>query len=116
MKKYISKYFDIFSFVLILVIAYIGYANTFNVPIQFDDGAHLRDNDKIRKFENYTKYNHWRNINNRPLAHYTLALDYHNSEFIIDENGRETIDTTRFHIFNLIVHMLAGIFVYLLIR
>ncbi len=116
MKELINKYFSIFSFLLIIVIAYLGYANTFEVPLQFDDGAHIRDNDKIRKFENYTTYRHWKNFNNRPLAHYTLALSYHMSDFEVDERGRETIDTRNFHIFNLLVHMLAGIFVFLLVR
>lgn len=116
MKNLIFNNFKIFSFLLIVVVAFLGYANTLDVPLQFDDGAHIRDNDKIRKMENYTTYTHWRNINNRPLAHYTLALNYHMSDFFVDETGRERIDTTQFHIFNLIVHMLAGIFVFLLIR
>jgi tetratricopeptide (TPR) repeat protein len=106
MIQLFKKYPQIISFVLIALISIIAYNNTFEVPLQFDDGAHIVERDKIKKFENYTTAKHWASINNRPLAHFTLAVNY-----VISE-----MDTTSYHIFNLIIHILAGLIAFLLTR
>jgi len=104
MKNFIKNHFNLFSFILITVVTLIAYSNTFQVPIQFDDGAHIRDSQKIRDLSNYFTLDHWKGLSNRPLAFFTLAVNYQISH----------LDTTSYHIYNIIIHILAGFFAYLL--
>lgn len=102
----IKKYFTLFSVLIIIVAILIAYANTLNSPLQFDDGAHIRDSERIRDISNYQTLSYWKEVNSRPLSQYTLALNYQVSQ----------MDTTSYHWFNMIIHMLAGLIVFFLTR
>lgn len=100
----IKKHFNIFSFLVITIVAILAYSNTFNSSFQFDDGAHIKENAKIRNFDNYTTAKFWKNVGKRPLSIYTVALNFKWGE----------LDVRGYHIFNLLIHILTGIFAYLL--
>lgn len=107
----IQKNFTLFSVTVITVISLIAYSNTFKSDFQFDDGAHIIESEKIMNLSNYLTARHWMDIDNRPLAHFTLAINHKLSEKTGGVPG-----VTGFHIFNLLIHILTGIFTFLLVR
>ncbi|MBI5205534.1 MAG: tetratricopeptide repeat protein [Nitrospirae bacterium] len=70
------------------------------MPFQFDDKLNIVENSRLRSLENY-----WSPVSPRWFGYLTFALNYH-------FNG---LDTYGYHIVNIFIHILNGIFVYLLI-
>jgi Tfp pilus assembly protein PilF len=105
-QDFLKKY----AIILIAVIGIIAYANSFNNSFQFDDGYHIIDGTKIKNMDNVLKISHWQGIGNRPFSFLTLAIDYKLADK--DKSGRP--DSTVFHISNLLFHILAGFFAFLL--
>ncbi len=103
---FIKKY----ALVLIAVVGIIAYANSFNDSFQFDDGYHIVDGNKIKNIDNVLKASHWLAIGNRPLAFFTLAVDYKLANK--DKAGMPSV--TQFHITNILFHILAGFMAFLL--
>lgn len=99
-----------YAIILIAIIGIIAYANSFNNSFQFDDGYHIVDGAKIKKMSNVLSASHWKNVGNRPLAFFTLAVDYKLANK--DKAGKPSV--TGFHITNLLFHILAGFMAFLL--
>ncbi len=99
-----------YAFILIAVIGILAYANSFQNTFQFDDGYHIIETNKIKSMDNVLKASHWKDISNRPLAFFTLAVDYK----LADKDAAGTPGVTGFHITNLIFHILAGFMAFLL--
>ena len=99
-----EKQFNSLAAGLIIVAAIIVYSNTFQVPLQFDDIYHITQKPTIRDLGNFAKIDVWENVNTRPLAMFTVALNYRWGE----------ADPVGYHVFNLIFHIIAGWIVYLL--
>jgi protein O-mannosyl-transferase len=93
-----------YAILLITVIGIIAYINSFNNTFQFDDGYHIVDGAKIKNIHNVLTSSHWKAIGDRPLAFFTLAVNYKLNE----------LDVTGYHIVNLLFHVLAGFIAFLL--
>jgi tetratricopeptide (TPR) repeat protein len=95
---------------VLVVVVFLIYSNTFQTPFIFDDLQNIRDNPFIRM----TSLS-WENINNaafkspssnRPVANISFALNYY---FHRD-------DLPGYHVVNILIHVAAGIFLYLLVQ
>jgi protein O-mannosyl-transferase len=96
----------IFSFILIVIIALIVYSNTFHSDFHFDDQRIVLENPLVRNIQQFTNLNTWLDINTRPLTIFTFALNYK-----IHQDS-----VFGYHLVNLIVHIIAGIFVFLFVE
>lgn len=104
--EFIKNRTQLFACLLIVLIGTIIYANSFNGDFQFDDGVHIVRDNSFNDLNAYSKISNWTNINERPLAYFTLALN--RSYF-----GTEVLS---YHIFNLLIHLLTSFVVYLFIH
>jgi protein O-mannosyl-transferase len=93
-----------YAILLIAVIGIIAYINSFNNSFQFDDGYHIVDGTKIKNIDNVLTLSHWKAVGNRPLAFFTLAVNYKLNQ----------LDVTGYHVVNLLFHILAGFMAFLL--
>jgi protein O-mannosyl-transferase len=89
---------------LILLLGFLAYSNTFDSGFHFDDGFHIKVKEGIRDLDNYASAQMWANVNQRPLSTFTLALNY--------KYGK--LDVFGYHLFNLCIHLLSALLVYLL--
>lgn len=100
---------------IIVIVGFLIYSNTFHVPFIFDDPSNIVNNPAIKDFSCFktpskifslssvdttTQYN----FRTRILGYLTLALNYR-------ING---LDVAGYHVFNLAVHLLNALLVYLL--
>jgi protein O-mannosyl-transferase len=93
-----------YAILLIAVVGIIAYINSLNGTFQFDDGYHIVEGSKIKNIDNVLTASHWKAIGNRPLAFFTLAVNYKLNQ----------LDPTGYHIVNLLFHILAGFMAFLL--
>ncbi len=98
--------FTLLAFLIIAIISILIYSNSFDCEFQFDDESNISEQIVIKKLSNFTDLSIWQNINFRPLAMFTFAINYHFHK--LDVNG--------YHVGNLIVHIIMGWFVFLLIN
>jgi len=94
-----------YAFILVAIIGILAYANSFNNDFQFDDGYHIVDGTKIKNLDKMLTAEHWKDIGNRPLAFFTLAVNYEMNE----------LELPGYHVVNLLFHILAGFVTFLLI-
>jgi len=102
-----NKKFLLLAAVLLLILV---YANTFKVPLYFDDAGIVTSNLKINDlslktlsricFKSITR--------NRPLANLSLAINY--------TLAGDPSKTSSFHVVNIAVHILCFVFVFLFIQ
>lgn len=100
----LNRNIHFFSCLLIIIIGTIIYSNTFNGEFQFDDSIHIVNENELNKLSEYADFSLWTNVNGRPLAYFSLALNK-------SING---IDVFGYHLFNIIVHLFTSILVYFL--
>ena len=98
----IKNRYHLFSVLLITVLGVIIYSNSFSGEFQFDDGVHIVQQNRLNDLSVYSNFSNWKNINNRPLAYFTLALNRAVS-------GNSVFG---YHLFNLIIHILTSLLVY----
>jgi len=105
MLKFLKYFFIIFVFNVFL----IGiYSNTLQSPFVFDDLGHIVGNEYIK----FTKINVDRIMDLlkcqelRPVSHFSFALNFY--------FGGE--DPVGYHVVNLFVHLVSGIFLFIFIR
>lgn len=103
LKGIFLKRFYLFVWLLITVVGFLIYSNTFDSEFQLDDGFHILVNDDIKELGNYKSFTNWTNVSQRPLSKFTLALNY---------NLHQT-DVFGYHLFNIIIHILTSGFVFL---
>ncbi|MBI5203789.1 MAG: hypothetical protein HZA11_02605, partial [Nitrospirae bacterium] len=90
----------IFHVLLIIVVGFLVYSNTFNVPFHFDDAPNIVENYKLRDLSNS-----WPPSGSRWFGFLTFALNYY-------FGGLNTIG---YHVVNLIIHIINAILVYWLV-
>jgi len=96
---------------LFVVMGFCIYSNTFDVPFQFDDMLRIKENPHIR-IENLTFKNLQKAVTNkessrnRPIGNITFALNYYFHQYHL----------LGYHIFNITIHILSGIFLYLFLK
>ncbi|MCF8360290.1 MAG: tetratricopeptide repeat protein [Prolixibacteraceae bacterium] len=103
-KKLVQKKW--FPFLIILAVTLVAYANSFDVPFQFDDDVQIVYRTSSHSLEKFSDFDYWLNVNNRPVSSFTLTANY-----LV--NGEKV---AVYHVVNLIIHLLTGIFLFLLLR
>jgi Flp pilus assembly protein TadD len=97
-----------FSYLLlIMLIGFLAYANTFGVPFVLDDLESINRNEVIRDLGNYLPggpgydflFRRW-------FGYFTFALNYHFGG----------LNVAGYHLFNLTVHICTALLVYALVR
>lgn len=100
----IKRNFFLFSVLLIIILSFAIYSNSFNAAFQFDDGVHIVKQNSINDLDHFSKLSSWTNINDRPLVFFSLSLNH----------SIHGLNVFGYHLYNLIIHIFAGIFVYLI--
>lgn len=100
---------------LLIVIAFISYLNTINVPFIFDDYPYLAENPAIRSFHYFFKPDKIFSLpidsdvkNNfilRPVSYFTFAVNFALHDY----------DVRGYHVVNLLIHIGNAICVFLLV-
>ena len=102
------------SILIIVAVGLIAYSNAFGVPFVFDDGLQIELNPMIKNLNNFVLYFKGDNIGSTPgysfspsriVGHLTFALNY----------AIGGLDVTGYHIFNLAVHIINAVLVYILV-
>jgi hypothetical protein len=102
-RIYSSKRFNLIAFGVIAAMVLIAYANTFTASFHFDDNPSIIENSGIRHMN-------WDSIMGvlqgiRPVVYLSIMINYQLSG----------LNVVGWHIFNIGVHIINSIFVYLLI-
>jgi len=100
------------SILLVFVaLSFLIYSNTLEVPFIFDDTTKIQNNPHVRitklSFKKIAKaaFNEYSAIN-RPVGNITFALNYYFHQY----------NLRGYHLVNITIHILTGIFLYLLIK
>lgn len=107
---------------LIALVGFLAYSNTFTVPFQFDDDAYIINNPIVRTFHYFRAPSDVANLTERTptavpqalrYAFMTRMLGYLTFAFNYHLHG---LDVAGYHIVNLTIHILNGIFVFLILQ
>jgi tetratricopeptide (TPR) repeat protein len=94
---------------LFVILGFGIYSNTLKAPFYFDDTIRILDNPHIRitklTFKEIGKAG-FKSSSSRPIAFITFALNYYFHQY----------NLKGYHAVNIIIHILSGIFLYLLIK
>lgn len=93
----------------LVILGFLIYSNTLEVPFYFDDLVNIRENPDIRLTELNLKditIVGLKRYSSRPVAHISFALNYYFHQ----------ADVTGYHVVNIIIHILTGIFLYFFIK
>jgi protein O-mannosyl-transferase len=101
----VNKYFNIISIFLIVFVGILVYSNSTNCSFHFDDRITIIENQQITNLSNFTNINYWLHPA-RQISYLSFALNYHFNK----------LDVFGYHVINIIVHILTGIFTFLLIK
>jgi Tfp pilus assembly protein PilF len=100
--------------ILIVTLSLIAYSNTFHVPFHFDDDDAIVNNPIIKNFQFFsspskstvlTEHFGYHTFRSRYIGYLTFALNY----------SIHGLDTTGYHIVNLVIHICTALLVYLLV-
>jgi hypothetical protein len=92
---------------VVIVVALVGYANTFQVPFYFDDQSSIIDNPAVHSLTNFFgKDGGYDSMPNRVVGYLTFALNYQAG----GDNG------FGYHLVNLLIHIANALPVYSLVR
>ncbi|MFC1813230.1 tetratricopeptide repeat protein [Thermodesulfobacteriota bacterium] len=99
------KHFSIF--LLIMIVGAGIYSNTLDGPFVFDDTIRIKDNPHIRAthLTEIVKAG-FKNPSSRPIPFISFALNYYFHQY----------DLKGYHILNIIIHVLTGIFLFFFIK
>jgi protein O-mannosyl-transferase len=102
---FLNKHSSIVSLFLITIAGIIVYSNSFNCTFHFDDNPNITQNSIIKDLSNFTNINYWLHPG-RQVAYLSLALNYHFNK----------LEVFGYHLINLLIHIVTGIFTFLLIK
>lgn len=103
-----AKIFYPLFFLIVILLGFLLYSNTFEVTFLFDGIRYIRDNQNLR-ISQLTLPELWQaaEINmQRPAANISLALNYYIHGY----------EVPGYHYFNTAIHIAAGIFLFLLLK
>lgn len=100
-KIFVSKHFHLAACLLIGILTFLVYSNTFYASFHFDDTPSIVENYKIRNLDNVPGML----INNRGIPMATFAINY----------AIGGLNVIGYHIVNLAIHITNSIFVYFLV-
>jgi protein O-mannosyl-transferase len=95
------RHYGIYIIPVIIILGFLIYSNSFHTPFAFDDQSLLLDNQLLKHDTIFTQYNLPRYI-----GLVTFALNY----------KYQQLNTTGYHLVNLLIHIANAILVYLLVR
>jgi len=102
-EAYNSKRFNLYAFGIIAVFILIAYSNTFTASFHFDDNPSIMENAAIRHITLDNIMQILRGV--RPVVYLSIMLNYAVSD----------LNVVGWHSFNIGLHIINSIFVYLLI-
>jgi hypothetical protein len=102
-KVYNSKRFNLYAFGIIAVLILIAYSNTFTASFHFDDNPSIMENAAIRHITLDNIVELLRGV--RPVVYLSIMLNY----------AVSGLNVVGWHSFNIGVHIINSIFVYLFI-
>ena len=108
-KKFSSKSYYIILFLTFVFAGGLIYSNSFNSPFLFDDHHNIQSKAiqiKSLTFENILNVIFNANLKSRPVSNISFAINYLLGEY----------EVTGYHIFNLLIHLINAILVYLILR
>ena len=94
--------------ILLVVICFIAYSNTFHVPFVFDDVKEIVENKIIRNFDYFWNFSaasglpSFHGLKMRTLGYLTLAMNYRLGG----------VNVVGYHIFNFVTHLLTSLLVF----
>jgi len=110
-----------FILVVIALVGALAYSNTFTTPFQFDDDVYIVNNPTIKTFHYFISPSEVTRLGQqsptsfpvalrsafmtRIVGHLSLAINYH----------LHGLSVVGYHVFNLMIHILNGILVYLIV-
>ncbi|HQO10223.1 MAG TPA: tetratricopeptide repeat protein [Clostridiales bacterium] len=103
-KVFFQKNLYAVSFLAIIIIILISYSNSFNNSFQYDDVHHIFESKHNKDFESFKNPSFWFHFTQRAPAQFTFAVNYYLNEYSV----------TGYHVFNLIIHLLSSVIVFLL--
>ena len=92
--------YDLLGIALIIILGIIIYSNSFNCSFHFDDTGSIVDNAAIKNLSDIKAI--WNYSNNRFVAYFTFALNYHFGE----------LNVWGYHLMNLMIHLATSIIVW----
>jgi tetratricopeptide (TPR) repeat protein len=95
-----------FVFALFVIVAFLAYSNSFNVPFNFDDEVQIVFNEDVHNLSAFSNIGEWMKVNRRPFSFFTLAINY--------AIGGENV--TGYHIANFIIHLLTAVLLFLWLK
>ncbi len=97
----------VFHLALIVLLGFIVYSNTFNVPFQFDDVSNIVRNPLISDVSHVPSFFRGGSgpFASRPLLHASVSLNYYFGG----------MDTRGYHAFNLALHLINAVLLYSLV-
>lgn len=105
-KFHLRQNFNLLAVLFIIAAAVLAYSNSFDCELLYDDASSITNQEVIRDLDNFKAVDLWLKVNFRPLSMFTFALNYHFHQ----------LDVTGFHVFNLFIHILSGLLVFLLLK
>lgn len=90
--------------VVIAILSFIIYSNSFQSSFHFDDIYYIINNDFIKELDHFNNLEYWFRVNQRPLPTWSFALNY----------NLHGLSVSGYHIVNLLLHLITGIVVFLL--
>ncbi|MDP8202780.1 MAG: tetratricopeptide repeat protein [Candidatus Tenebribacter burtonii] len=105
-RQKLTTNFTVIALFIITLVGILIYSNTFNCEFQFDDFRNITNQNIIKDLSNFENISKWVDINFRPLAMFSFALNY---KF----NG---LDVIGYHVVNLIIHIFTGWMMFLLTK
>ena len=108
--------------ILIALAGFLAYSNTFHVPFQFDDDAYIVNNPTIRSFRYLFAPTEIHELTELSPTAVPISLRY---VFITRVVGFASfavnyrlhgLDVVGYHVFNLLIHILNGMLVFLIIK
>jgi protein O-mannosyl-transferase len=103
------KFVKNFSWIAVSITILLGfliYSNSFDAEMQFDDILQIEVKTRVNDISQFASISEWTNINMRPLAYFTFAINYYFGEY----------NVLGYHIFNFVIHLLSAIFVFFLAK
>ncbi|MBI4843422.1 MAG: tetratricopeptide repeat protein [Nitrospirae bacterium] len=101
-------YKPLFHLFLIILFGFLAYSNTFHSPFTFDDANNIVENRRLKDISNIPSF--FTSIERPPI----MARPFTAATFAVNHHFGK-LNTTGYHIFNIVVHIANGILLYLLI-
>ena len=103
-KTFISKYFALIVVVIVSLVGFLIYSNTYNASFHLDDNFFIKDNSLIKDLSEFLSIKYWSNIYYRPVSTFSFILNYKIHGF----------NVAGYHFVNILIHIITSLVVYYL--